>query len=929
MARERFRIGCIRIRGLTTHRDTAISVPPGSLALIGENGAGKTSILEAIHIALTGKPLRASRAGEVVSLGAPSATVDLLLQGDRGTQAHLRVSIPRNRNASYLLRVNGKIVASTATGYKAELARLLGFRSHRELEKLLEVVGIVRQGGLQSIALKMVRPRDFREMLEEAIGIPEYRDAVDRLESVDLAADLEEDVGSWTIPRGGITSRAKPSSKYVRLKRLMAELSEKASEARRTIADAEEALKAINGEIAELEDRIARLTLEAEPLRDSPGLVKALAETIAKLEEEVERLEREIRRLEGELDHVNGQLEALAEAERLSSLEEEAREARDLKAKVETLEGTVALLEELIRHIEAASTLPKVEEDLKRIESQLAEVDEEIEELNNRIAEVKSKLELAEDKEKRVRELVERASRLLGRTLQDPHRALEELVSEADRLDGEKEKLLDKASSLEAEASSLEREAAEAERALEILKSSSRPECPVCGRPLDREHRSRVERLLYEKAAGKARASKLRREASTLRAKAKRLESKARTLRDAAAKLEDALRDYDPDMLPRLRGELERLSSMLEEAKGRRERLEKEWSRLAGRLGELRKAARDAERLARRLSLPRVPGLEEARGMHAQARRELARARARLGELADKLSAATGARSLDEAIARVLDAALEARRIPVLREKAASLSRQIGEKRGMLEEKLGELGEARERLREVERMAARLRRIEEELEELRRSLEEARERRARIESQAEQARRTLEESKRRIEAYSKVRRRMEAAMVAGRILSEIQEALARQAVVALQNSMNAVLSRFNLDYVSVDLRMEGDGIVVEAYSRSRAAGVPVNLLSGGEKSALALAYVLGLQRILSAGIGFLALDEPTSDLDQERRLVLLDVLGSAVGEESVDQLIVVTHHQEIIDKVDRVCVVEKRDGVSRLVDPEGGPCPRC
>lgn len=47
-----YRLGEVRLRNFKSHVDTRIEVPQGSVALLGENGAGKSSILEAISLAL-------------------------------------------------------------------------------------------------------------------------------------------------------------------------------------------------------------------------------------------------------------------------------------------------------------------------------------------------------------------------------------------------------------------------------------------------------------------------------------------------------------------------------------------------------------------------------------------------------------------------------------------------------------------------------------------------------------------------------------------------------------------------------------------------------------------------------------------------------------------------------------------------------------
>ena len=49
----------IRLTGFMSHDDTAVALPDrGLVVLTGDNGAGKSSLIEAVAVALWGKTLR-------------------------------------------------------------------------------------------------------------------------------------------------------------------------------------------------------------------------------------------------------------------------------------------------------------------------------------------------------------------------------------------------------------------------------------------------------------------------------------------------------------------------------------------------------------------------------------------------------------------------------------------------------------------------------------------------------------------------------------------------------------------------------------------------------------------------------------------------------------------------------------------------------
>ncbi|MFZ0829621.1 MAG: SMC family ATPase [Thermoplasmata archaeon] len=104
---------------------------------------------------------------------------------------------------------------------------------------------------------------------------------------------------------------------------------------------------------------------------------------------------------------------------------------------------------------------------------------------------------------------------------------------------------------------------------------------------------------------------------------------------------------------------------------------------------------------------------------------------------------------------------------------------------------------------------------------------------------------------------------------------------------------------------------------------------PAEALSGGERTALALAYRLALGRtVRDAGrlaLETLILDEPTEGFSQEQTLRMGDLLESL----GLPQVILVSHERQLEGIADRVVRVRKKDGVSLIEEidrlPETGP----
>ena len=926
MARPRYRVSRIEVRNFTSHRDTRLCVPThGSLALVGENGAGKSSILEALNIALTGEAWRGNLR-DIIRSGTKTAMVKVeLVDPAGGGRLLLSLDITQRGLQKALLVRGDRALATQPRAYKQELARLLGARSEKELKRIVENAVLIQQGGLRRIAESMGKPRDFYKTIEEALGIPGIREAAKKIGAIDLAVDLDPDVALPSSSLGGADTLSRSTS-YRRLRdrigRLTIEVAEKREEAQRLIEEAQR---------LEEEAREAQRLLDTvqEKLREAREAKGALDQVEALLREALERLERvreEIKAKLGEAERLEEEARGVEEARRLAGLQPLLQEATSLSLELERLEARLEKAREALSLLREAIELAGSIEELEKVEARLHSITAEEARLEEEREELRSRLGRLEGARTRLERELDRAHRLLPGIPRDPAGALSALEEALAALDKEIEELEAKATGLEAQAASAEREAVEAERALEALRASQGARCPVCGSPLDEERRSSLESLLSGKAVEarrQAREAKARAQALRRRAREKRRE-KDRLARAHEA-LKAAIEDYDPEEhervareLSRIEGELEKLGEEKEKLLSRKGRLEEARERLSKIEGELGK-------LLEELGAPRDPGALESMIEELEAERK--RLLPRLEKVREKLLAETGAGSLEEARERIGEAAkllpgLEeaARKLEVVRSELEGLRAEEAE----LEEKIRGLRAEAERLKSAVEGLGELEAEEARLQKL---IRENMERAAGNKARAEEARREAERLQAELEAARVVRRRMEAAYTVREMLEHLQSALMKRAVDSLNNAMNDVLESFNLDYKAVDLRLDKDRVTVELIHRIHGPGVGVGQLSGGEKTALALAYVLGLQRILNVGLDFLALDEPTSELDQERRSVLLDVLGQTTGGGAVSQLLVVTHHEEIADKVDRVCRVVKEAGASRLQDPEGRPCP--
>jgi DNA repair exonuclease SbcCD ATPase subunit len=85
------RVSRIELSGVTTHTDTDLAIPPTGVVLVsGDNGSGKSSLLEALPMVLWGKTLRGTRvwAPDTIRQGRrePTCTIAVTVDGVRYTR---------------------------------------------------------------------------------------------------------------------------------------------------------------------------------------------------------------------------------------------------------------------------------------------------------------------------------------------------------------------------------------------------------------------------------------------------------------------------------------------------------------------------------------------------------------------------------------------------------------------------------------------------------------------------------------------------------------------------------------------------------------------------------------------------------------------------------------------------------------------------
>lgn len=100
----------LRLRDFRGYQQVMLTPPEGVTVLVGENGAGKTNLLEAVHLCCLGKSHRTAMDKDMIRMGQQTAAVQLTVEKKDGRH-EVGVRLFDNTHKRKLVYVNGKIAS--------------------------------------------------------------------------------------------------------------------------------------------------------------------------------------------------------------------------------------------------------------------------------------------------------------------------------------------------------------------------------------------------------------------------------------------------------------------------------------------------------------------------------------------------------------------------------------------------------------------------------------------------------------------------------------------------------------------------------------------------------------------------------------------------------------------------------------------------
>ena len=161
----------VELENFLSHKNTKLTFDKGVTVFVGQNGAGKSSIIDAITFSLFGEHLRKSTKG-LLRRGNNQAYAKVEFSiGNRQFEAVRKIDSKGTVGAVLQEKVNGELVPLAAGERKQfgeSMTKTIESLIGLDFEKL-KVASIVQQGELQAII--EADPRKFKELINAIIGI--------------------------------------------------------------------------------------------------------------------------------------------------------------------------------------------------------------------------------------------------------------------------------------------------------------------------------------------------------------------------------------------------------------------------------------------------------------------------------------------------------------------------------------------------------------------------------------------------------------------------------------------------------------------------------------------------------------------------------------------------------------------------------------
>ncbi len=190
-------ITAVELGNFLSHSDTTLEFDKGVTVFVGNNGAGKSSVIDGITFALFGQHTRKSNKG-LIKRGTNQAYAKVTFDvNGKKYQAERKIDTKGGLAAKFSENVNGNWI-QIAAGERKQFGESMTSEVEKKIglnfEKL-KIASIVQQGELNAII--KAKPKEFKELLNAIIGIDKLDVAAEAMKIIykDFREKIKKDLG--------------------------------------------------------------------------------------------------------------------------------------------------------------------------------------------------------------------------------------------------------------------------------------------------------------------------------------------------------------------------------------------------------------------------------------------------------------------------------------------------------------------------------------------------------------------------------------------------------------------------------------------------------------------------------------------------------------------------------------------------------------
>ena len=397
-------IHSIELIDFLAHHDTKLDFSNDATVFVGQNGAGKSSIIDAITFSLFGAHTRKNNKS-LIRRGANKSLVKVDFSANGKNYRTVRQIDAKGTLTAQFLEKNGEDFIPIAEGERKQF----GESMTEEVEKVLginfeklKIASIVQQGELNSII--KAKPKEFKELLNTIIGIDRLDVAVESMKEV--LKEFRKDIQ---------TKHGFDDTQIELLENRMNEFQNEITNSKPMMKKLEEEKQVRETKIIQIEQEVEKDSVKEIQLGEledqKEELLSYAKETIKKIQREVMEEERKVNECKGCFSIVSkrGEIES-----RLFKLEEELQtiskelvesekkkirfeEQGEFANRLELKDGKCPVCDSKVDHLNPLFQKEHLEEEIKTLDRKISQTKEKQVELEDSIEKINDELREAEN----------------------------------------------------------------------------------------------------------------------------------------------------------------------------------------------------------------------------------------------------------------------------------------------------------------------------------------------------------------------------------------------------------------------------------------------------------------------------------------------------------------------------------------------------